>query len=114
MRHCHCLHWHTSGWYYGRFQSYFNAALRLYFKIYYADGTVLQGETWEDWRQMPSEKVLVVTEIYAATYGHPKKHAGKRTAYVDYYWMTPDEKISGGDAGNIPADAVVKAGAWTD
>lgn len=85
---------------------------RLKFQIYYADGSVLDGVSTEDWLTAPSEGLLIVVEIYDVIYGPPfrRRHACKRWAGLDYYWMAMDDSLNGGSAKFIPAGAVVKAG----
>ena len=88
--------------------------MRLKYLIYYADGMALVGHGLADWIQMPDEGVLVVSEIHDRVYGHPRKYAGKRTAYTDYYWMDNNGEIGGGSAKLIPENVHIKRGKYVD
>lgn len=88
--------------------------MRICFVIHYAHGSVQQGHTLEDWRAMPDEDVLVVTEFFDRSYGHPPKYCGKRYAYNDYFWMHEDGTIGEGNASQIPNNVYIKRGQYVD
>lgn len=86
--------------------------MRTLFKVYYID-RVLEGRTMADWQAMPGEGLLGVVEQTDRQYGHPRKYAGIRHTYRDYYWLAGDE-FGAGSAGQIPDNAVVKRGLYVD
>ena len=91
--------------------------MRVGFQIYYADGSVFNGATQNDWIAAPDTGVLVVVEVHDAIYksGPRQRHACRRWAGLDYYWWTPgNAEISGGNAGQIPNPALSKAGQLVD
>lgn len=86
--------------------------MRRFFQVWYADGTVRSGISFDDWRDLPDEDVLVVVEAYDRIY--KGRYACLRHAGRDYYWMTPDGEIGGHSAKYIPADATIKTGTLVD
>ena len=87
--------------------------MRTLFKVYYLD-KVLEGKTFSEWKSMPSEGVLGVVEVTDRLYGHPRKCAGTRHAYRDYYWMNADGEIGAGSAKQIPDGVEIKRGTYVD
>jgi hypothetical protein len=88
--------------------------MRLCFIVHYADGTVFRGTSLAEWEALPEEGILVVTEFYDRSYGHPPKHAGQRHAGLDYYWMDENGEIGAGPAKYIPEGVNIKRGQLVD
>ena len=87
--------------------------MRIYFEVFYREKT-LKGSSLEDWKSMPDEGVLGVVERTDRMYGHPRKYAGIRHAYKDYYWMTSDGQIGAGSAKYIPENVFIKRGLYVN
>lgn len=86
----------------------------LYFKIWYED-KVIQGSSFEDWKNAPSEGVLIVYEKF-------EDGTGRISAGSDWYWMTPDLNVNQSGTSseikgeflshNAPSNAILKSGKW--
>jgi len=92
----------------------------LGFRIYYGDGSLASGETAEDWKAAASEDVQCVLIFYDRTY---ECHTGEQFEtfnYVenfnqsDYYWHSPTKGFGHSPPDEIPIDATVKHGRWTE
>lgn len=69
-------------------------------KIWYADGLIIEGNTQEDWENCPHEGVLSIVEYF----GRDPYNAflGRVTAGHDWYWLYEGEIHGNGDSLDTP------------
>lgn len=84
--------------------------MRLKFLIYYADHSVFEGKTLDDWKSAPDDGVIVIVEFYKRTYSASNRHTKQSYAGTDYYWMLENGSIEHGSAKQIPDRSYIKAG----
>jgi len=91
------------------------------FRIWYLDGTIVDGSTIEDWTVAPENDVLVIgSYLYTDDYN---RKIGQYYAYSDWYWMIDGEiyqnNISSPEDVNAwvdnpaPEGAISKRAIWT-
>jgi hypothetical protein len=92
----------------------------MIWRIWYADGSVVDGSTLTEWSDYPSLGVVAVYQFFDVKNGIV---FGNSFSGCDWYWMTSDELIDSNreslDGPNewadftAPEGAVIKKAAWT-
>lgn len=79
-------------------------------RIYYADGSVVQSQDDVEWEVAPDEAVTAVIVFYKETFTEVKKGESVTLPYrhilqkEDYYWQLIDRTIVAGSLEDLKAD----------
>jgi len=92
----------------------------LIWKIWYGDGSVKAGHSFDDWVKMPSKDVQVLAVFYRDTYrifhepNWDVEHYRTLLHSTDYYWFDGKQFGAGGapDTLKPSPDGAVKLGKW--
>jgi len=90
-------------------------------RIWYGDGTILDGDGLDDWRNAAATNVQFVTQYEDRTYNiwtddhWEPEHYCQQYHGQDYYWMDADGVIGAANAPEVPddlPDGVIKYGQY--